>query len=263
MFEKFPIGRYILGQSFFHRLDPRYKIVSTLLYFIFIFLTDSITIMAVHATAALVAIGVSRLPVAYLWQGMKGLLLFLVIAGCIQLFGHRGEELIWSMGKLEIYSEGMRQAILLTSRFILLIIAASLLTLTTSAQDLSRGFEVLLRPLRPLGFPNEEFAFMITISVRFIPTLLEEIDHIVKAQTARGADFQDRSLIKRLKAFPSLWIPILSCMFRRAEHLAFAVESRCYRGGMGRTRHKPFQAGWRDGIVIFVILFLFVITSMS
>ncbi|WP_051250494.1 energy-coupling factor transporter transmembrane component T family protein [Paenibacillus harenae] len=260
MFEHLLIGRYIHKQSFVHRLDPRTKLVGVCLYILLIFVTNSISIVIVQSAVLLVLFGIARLSFYFLWQGLKVVLPLITFIGLISLVSYQEGYLIGSVGPIEIYSEGIQSAILLPARFSLLIFSTSLLTLTTSSMELAFGFARILRPLQCLGFPSEQFSFMLTVSIRFIPTFLEELDIIVKAQTARGSGFNQGNMANRMKSFVSLIVLSMLFTIRRAEQLALALESRCYRGGVERNWRTTHQMGWRDGITAIVILFLIMIT---
>ena len=241
MFEYLLIGRYIHKQSFVHRLDPRTKIIGICLFILLIFVTNSISVLMVQSAVLLVLFGIARLSFYFLWQGLKGVFPLITFVGFILLVSNQEGYLIWSAGPIEIYSEGIQLAILLSARFSLLIFSTSLLTLTTSSMELAHGFARVLRPLHCLGFPNEQFAFMLTVSIRFIPTFLEELDIIVKAQTARGYCLNQGNLTNRMKSLVSLLDLSLLFTLRRAEQLALALESRCYRGGVERNWRLTHQ----------------------
>jgi energy-coupling factor transport system permease protein len=259
-FRNLPIGQYVPGNSFVHRLDPRTKIIFVFIYVIFIFIVNDTTTLSVYGGVTIIAIALSKISSAYLWRALRGMMLMITLIGLLQLFLIQQGELIWSWSWISIYSDGIERAIFVSLRLFFLIVITSLLTLTTSPILLTDGLERLLKPLSKVGVPVHELALMMSIAIRYIPTLMEETDKIIKAQTARGADFESGNLIKRVKALFPLLVPLFVSSFRRAEDLALAMEARCYRGGVGRTRRKGNRPTWRDGIAGGVILMLTIIT---
>lgn len=215
MFKHLPIGRYSHKQSFVHRLDPRIKIVGLCIYVPWTLSTNSIRILIAQAVVLLVLFGMARLSYYFVWQMFKGVFPLVAFVGLVSLVS---------------YPQGSL-AIVLPARICLLIFSTSLLTLTTSSMDLAHGFASILRPLRYLGFPSEQFSFMLMISIRFIPIFLEELDIIVKAQTARGLEFTHGSIVNRMKSLVSMLVLSIIFTLRRADQLALALDSRCYRGG--------------------------------
>jgi energy-coupling factor transport system permease protein len=259
-FRNLPIGQYVPRKSFLHQLDPRTKIIFVFLYVILIFVVTNITGLSIFGAVTILAVILSDLPLGYLWRALRGLMIMIAIIGLLQLILVKQGELIWSWSWFSIYSAGIERAIFVSLRLLFLIVITSLLTLTTSPISLTDGLERLLSPFSKLGLPVHELALMMSIAIRYIPTLMEETDKIIKAQTARGADFESGNLVQRVKALFPLLVPLFVSSFRRAEELALAMEARCYRGGVGRTRRQGIKAGWRDGIVAVVTIIVILLT---
>jgi energy-coupling factor transport system permease protein len=238
MLKDITIGQYFPSDSPIHRLDPRTKLVITFLFIVVIFFvryyTGYIYILAFMA----LTIYLSKIPLKYIVKGLKPLLFIILLTFFINLFFTPGGNTIFRLWILRVTEEGLRQGVFMTLRLIFLVAGTSLLTLTTSPIMLTDGIELLLKPLKVIKFPAHELAMMMTIALRFIPTLLEETDKIMKAQMARGADFESGNLIQRAKSLVPLLVPLFISAFRRAEELAMAMEARCYRGGESRTRMK-------------------------
>ena len=257
MLKDITIGQYIPGDSFVHKLDPRTKILISFIFIASLFIVDKfwgyIFIIAFLGATVLI----SKLQFKYLYKGLKPVFLLIAITAALNIFMIKGTEdtLIWHWKFLYIYKEGIRTAIFMALRLILLIMGTSVLTLTTSPIELTDGMEYLLRPIgKEL---SHELAMMMTIALRFIPTLIDETDKIMKAQKARGADFESGNIIQKAKSLIPLLIPLFISSFRRADELAMAMEARCYRGGDGRTRMKKLMFTNKDIIatIIFIILF--------
>lgn len=235
MFNGMLIGQYLPGDSWLHRLDPRTKLIVVLLYSVLVFIPSNLYSIAVAALFLLLAIAVGRIPVGYLWRGLRPILVFALIALVFNLFLTPGTT-IWTWGPLTVTAEGLHIAILAMARLILVVQAATLLTLTTSPVALTDGLERLMRPLARLRFPAHEIALMMTIALRFVPTLINEADRLIKAQEARGADMRRGGLMSRIRAMIPILVPLFVSSFRRADDLAVAMEARLYRGGEARTR---------------------------
>jgi energy-coupling factor transport system permease protein len=210
----------------------------------------------------LFVIVVSKLKLVYIYKGLKPIIILLVITGLLNIFMFPGKNVMIAWKFITIYWEGFFTAIFMVLRLVFLIVGTSILTLTTSPIELTDGIEKLLNPFRKIGIPAHEIAMMMTIALRFIPTLIDETDKIMKAQMARGADFETGNLIKRAKNLIPLLVPLFISSFRRADELAMAMESRCYRGGVGRTRMKKLKMSYRDPIAIAALV-LFLILSIS
>lgn len=232
------LGQYLPGTSVVHRLDPRTKLGLSCGYIVVLFIAETGPAYSVLALASLLVIWLSRVPVKMVLRGLRPILMILSLTVVLHVFTSReGVELV-SFWFVRIYSGGISQGFLLAFRLVLLVLSTSILTLTTSPIALTDAIEMALRPLKRFGVPAHELAMMMTIALRFIPTLLEEAEKIMKAQLARGADFESGGLFKRAKNLLPLLIPLFISAFRRADELAMAMEARCYRGGEGRTKYK-------------------------
>jgi energy-coupling factor transport system permease protein len=253
MLSDITLGQYFPGHSWLHKLDPRTKLIATLFYISSIFTAESLFSYGLVAFFAVFCCLLSKVPVKILIKSVRPLWVIIVLTLGIHLFFTPG-TLLFQLGSIQISWEGMRMGIFMSLRLVLLILFSSLLTLTTSPIALTDGIERLLRPFKVLGIPAHELAMMMTIALRFIPTLLEETERIMKAQMARGAEFSSGSLIARAKNLVPLLVPLFISAFRRADELATAMEARCYRGGEGRTRMKELFFTGRDWIGMAVIL---------
>lgn len=248
MIRDITIGQYVPGESLLHKADPRTKIILTFIMMIFIFLIDTYWGYLLLALFTALTVVSSNIPVKFVIRGLKPVLFIVVFAGIINIFTIKGTA-IWHWGHLRITYEGIDVAIKMAIRLFLLIILASLLTYTTTPISLTDGIEKLLGPLRRIRVPVHEIAMMMTIALRFIPTLLEETDKIIKAQSSRGADFDSGNMVERAKSFIPVLIPLFISAFRRADELATAMEARCYRGSEGRTRMKQLRFTSSDTVV--------------
>jgi energy-coupling factor transport system permease protein len=247
------LGQYFPGTSFVHRLDPRTKLVSTLLFISSIFLADSYAAYACLTIFAVFVVGLSRIPPRMVLKSLRPLWIIILLTVIIHLVSTPG-KVVYSFWLVSVTEEGIRQGALMTARLVFLIIMSSLLTFTTSPIVLTDGIERLLNPFRKIGLPAHELAMMMTIALRFIPTLLEETDRIMKAQMARGAEFSQGNILRRAKSMVPLLVPLFISAFRRADELAIAMEARCYRGGENRTRMKDLQFQIKDGLAFGAIL---------
>ncbi|EAX47605.1 cobalt transport protein [Thermosinus carboxydivorans Nor1] len=249
MLNDITIGQYFPGRSLLHRLDPRTKLIGTLLFITAIFFAESYLAYSILAlwTAALIV--VSGVPVRLVLKSLKPLWIIIVLTLGIHIFTTPG-NVIYQIGPLTATKEGLRQGLLMTARLVFLIAVSSLLTFTTSPIALTDGIERLLAPFKRFGLPAHELAMMMTIALRFIPTLLEETDRIMKAQMARGADFASGNILRRAQNMVPLLVPLFISAFRRADELATAMEARCYRGGQHRTRMKELRLAGRDYIAL-------------
>lgn len=245
MLRDITLGQYYQTESVIHRLDPRVKLVTTICFIISLFIVDNWIGYLIAILFLALVIRLSRVPVKFMVRGMKSILFLLIVAGCFNLFLTPGEVLV-SFWKLKITKEGIFLASFMALRLILLIMGSSVMTLTTTPNQLTDGLEKLLGPLNHLRVPVHEIAMMMSIALRFIPILMEETDKIMKAQIARGADFESGNLIKKAKSLVPLLVPLFISAFRRANDLAMAMEARCYRGGEHRTKMKPLIYRKRD-----------------
>lgn len=240
MFKDITIGQYFPGNSAVHKYDPRLKIITMILFIVSLFFIKSMYLYIPVVLYLVLVISVAKLPVKMVFKGLRPLRWIILITFIVNLMFTPGEE-IYSIWKISITDEGLRTALLMGIRLILLVLGTSILTYTTSPIELTDGIEALLNPLRKVGVPSHEIAMMMTIALRFIPTLIEETDKIIKAQMARGADFESGNLMRRAKNLVPLLVPLFINSFRRAEELATAMEARCYRGGDGRTKMNELK----------------------
>ncbi len=243
------LGQYFPGHTLIHRLDPRAKLLFTVLYIVALFLAKTLTAYLVLLLVLAVCVAVSRIRLSALFKGLKPILLLIVITGLLNLFYTSGDP-IWQWGFLKITREGIWAAAFMVLRIVMLILCTFLLTYTTSPIMLTDGLESLLGPLKKIKVPVHELAMMMSIALRFIPTLIEETDKIMSAQRARGADFDTGNLIQKAKALIPLLVPLFVSSFRRADELAIAMECRCYHGGEGRTRLRELHYAGKDAAVL-------------
>lgn len=258
MFKDITIGQYYPTGSYVHELDPRTKILVTFALIAGLFIINTFVPYAYIVAFILGVVFISKIPLNFVLKGLKPLRVIIIFTFLINVFAGRGEA-IWSIGPLTVTGEGIYKALFMAIRLVLLVVGTSLLTLTTSPISLTDGIEQLLNPLRKIGVPAHELAMMMTIALRFIPTLLEETDKIMKAQMARGADFESGNIISRAKGLVPLLVPLFISAFRRADELAMAMEARCYRGGEGRTKMKELKMGSRDTMALVTTALLLVV----
>ncbi len=250
------LGQFVPGDSPVHRLDPRTKILAMIAYIVLVFLVRAMPVFAVPLLFVLGALLVSGVPARYALSSLRPMRWLIAFMFLINLFFTQGERVLFSWWIVRVTAEGVRQAVFISLRLILLVAGTSLLTLTTSPIALTDGLERLLKPLKRIRFPAHELAMMMTIALRFIPTLLEETERIRKAQMARGADFETGGLLARARAMVPLLVPLFVSAFRRADELAMAMESRCYHGGEGRTRMHELHYARRDLLAALLIALL-------
>jgi len=246
VFNQVTIGQYLPGNSFFHRLEPRIKIGLISLYVVALFLLRGYWGYSFMTLFTVLVILSSQLPLKIILRGLKPLYFILAFTLLLHIFFTKGGTVLFRWGRISLESVGLVTGLMMTWRLVLLVMTSSLLTLTTSPIALTDALESLLSPFKPLGVPAHELAMMMTIALRFIPTLLEEAEKIMKAQMARGADFESGNLLQRAKSLIPLLVPLFISSFRRADDLALAMESRCYRGGKGRTRMKESRIAAKD-----------------
>ena len=239
MIRDITIGQYYPSNSKIHQLDPRVKIVCTLLYLVSLFTFRSILGYLLATLFLAVIIKISKVPFQFIVKGLKPILVLLMITVLFNLFLTPGGDVLLKAGFLKVTEKGLTSAVYMALRLIYLIMGSSLMTLTTTPNSLTDGMESLMRPLNKINVPVHEIAMMMSIALRFIPILLEETDKIMKAQIARGADLESGNLIQKAKARIPILVPLFVSAFRRANDLAMAMEARCYRGGEGRTKMKP------------------------
>ncbi|TDP57707.1 energy-coupling factor transporter transmembrane component T family protein [Aminicella lysinilytica] len=261
MIRDITLGQYYPGDSPIHRLDPRIKIIATVLYIVELFIVNSFIGFGICAGVLFVTVAISKVPISYIMRGLKPILLILLFTFFLNIFMVDG-RVLWKIGFLKVTDNGLYTAVFMSIRLLLLIIGSSLLTLATTPISLTDGIERLLTPLQKIGVPTHEIAMMMSIALRFIPTLLEETDKIMKAQQARGADFESGNIFKRAKSLIPILVPLFVSAFRIAQDLAMAMEARCYRGGKGRTRLHEMKFKAKDiwalialnAFLVFIIL---------
>ncbi len=250
-------GQYVEGRSLVHRLDARIKIIIAILYIVAIFLAKSVTAFALLVLLAGIFISMTKISPRLIVKSMKPLLFIIIFTAVINIFWMTGNTLLVEFWIIKIYLEGIINAILIVLRIMLLIIATSVfMTYTTTPLALTDALEHLLSPLKKVRVPVHEFAMMMTIALRFIPTLIDETHKIINAQTARGADFSSGNIIKRAKALIPILIPLFISAFRRADELATAMECRCYTGGEGRTRMNVPKTEPKDWLFLVGVILL-------
>ena len=254
MIRDITIGQYYPAKSLLHRLDPRVKLVSTLLYLISLFLFKSISGYLIATIFLVSIIRLSKVPLSYIVKGLKPIVMLLMITVLFNLLLTREGETLIQFWIFTVTEGGLRTAVFMAIRLIYLIIGSSLMTFTTTPNELTDGLEDLLKPLSKLRVPVHEVAMMMSIALRFIPILLEETDKIMKAQIARGADLESGNMIQRAKSMIPILVPLFVSAFRRANDLAMAMEARCYHGGEGRTKMKPLHYRSRDYITYAVVV---------
>ena len=253
MLRDITLGQYYSSDSLIHKLDPRVKIVAAVLFIIELFLVKTFAGFAVCGVALALVVALSGVPLRFILRGLKPILLILLFTFFLNMFMIPG-TVIWKFGFIQVTLEGLKLATFMSVRLILLIIGSSMLTLTTTPLQLTDGLEMLFAPLRFFKVPTHELAMTMSIALRFIPTLLEETDKIMKAQQARGADFESGNFIRRAKALVPVLLPLFVSAFRIAQDLSFAMEARCYRGGIGRTRMHKMKLGKLDYLAIVLVV---------
>lgn len=259
MMEKMIFGRYIPGNSFVHRLDPRSKLLFVFAFIVIVFLANNAVTYALLLAFTLGVILLSRIKLYFLINGLKPVIFLMVFTFLIHILFTREGAVLVDFGFLKIYEEGLKQGIFISIRFLVLVFMTSVLTLTTSPISITDGVETLLNPLKKVKLPVHELALMMSISLRFIPTLMDETDKIMKAQMARGSDLSAGSLKDRLKAVVPLLVPLFVSAFKRAEDLATAMEVRGYRGGEGRTSYRQLKWDLGDTLALASLVVMLVL----
>lgn len=262
MLSEMMLGQFFPGDSFVHHLDPRTKLIATLIYIVAIFLAQTPLTYGILIGFAFLVVLLSRLPILMVLKSLKPVWFIVVITLLIHTFTFPGKEILWQWQMFTVTREGLELGVKMGLRLTLLLLFSSVLTFTTSPIVLTDGIERLLRPLKCVGVPAHEIAMMMTIALRFIPTLLEETDRIIKAQEARGADFGNGNMMKKIKGMLPLLVPLFVSAFRRADELATAMEARCYRGGEGRTRMYELHYHKED-ILVFVVMLILIGVLMA
>ncbi|MDE6504893.1 MAG: energy-coupling factor transporter transmembrane protein EcfT [Clostridia bacterium] len=245
-------GQFYPAQSFVHRLDPRLKLLALIAIIVLLFVADNFYSLFAVALVIIAAIAASRVLFKSVLRSVKGILFILVFTAVLNLFFHTGEILLCEWWIFHIYLESIIFTVFFVLRLFFLVMASSILTLTTTPVSLTDGIESLLKPLKYIKFPVHELALIMSIALRFIPTLIDETNRIISAQKARGADFESGNIFKRIKAIVPILIPLLISAFRRADELGDAMDARCYSGSKNRTKYKKLKFGVRD-LVAFLI----------
>lgn len=262
MIREITLGQYYKGNSFLHRLDPRTKVAGTVLYIISLFIGKSIAAYLLAGVFLAVMVKISTVPFSYMVRGLKAVFTILIFSVVLNMFFIPGEVIV-DFGFCDISREGLQTAVFMAIRLVFLILGSSLMTLTTTPNQLTDGMEKLLKPLKKLKIPVHEISMMMAIALRFIPILTEELDKIMKAQMARGAEFDRGNLIQKVKSVVPILVPLFVSAVRRANDLAMAMESRCYHGGEGRTKMKPLIYEQRDYIAYAIVgIYLAVMIGM-
>ncbi len=260
MIRDITIGQFYPVDSCLHRLDPRVKLFSTVIYIIALFAFRGLLGLGIITLFLTIVIRLSKVPFRFMVKGLKAIIILLLITSIFNLLATPGEIVFWKWGSLQITDAGIINSVLMTIRLVYLILGTSLMTLTTTPNQLTDGLETALRPLNKINVPVHSIAMMMSIALRFIPILIEETDKIMKAQMARGADFESGNLLQKAKNMVPLLVPLFVSAFRRAEDLAMAMEARCYNGGEGRTKMKPLRYQKADAMAyLIMIVFLIVV----
>lgn len=258
MIRDITLGQYYQADSVIHKLDPRVKLIATFVFIISLFVVDNFIGYGICFLFLAIAIALSKVPVKFMLRGMKAIFFLLIITVIFNLFLTPGETLV-SFWVFKITKEGVKMAFTMAVRLSMLIVGSSVMTLTTTPNNLTDGLESVMNPLKKIKVPVHEIAMMMSIALRFIPILLEETDKIMKAQIARGADFESGNLFKKAKSMVPLLVPLFISAFRRANDLAMAMEARCYQGGEGRTKMKPLIYKKRDAVTYVIVVLFFVV----
>ena len=263
MIRDITIGQFYPVESVIHKLDPRVKLFATVIYIIALFCFKGIVGLTLITLFLAGVIRLSKVPFKFMTKGLKAIIILLIITSLFNLFATPGDVVLWQWGSLKITDKGIINSVMMTIRLVYLILGTSLMTLTTTPNQLTDGLETALKPLNKINVPVHSIAMMMSIALRFIPILIEETDKIMKAQMARGADFENGNLFQRAKNMVPLLVPLFVSAFRRAEDLAMAMEARCYNGGEGRTKMKPLKYGKNDYIAYAVVIGFLVVVIVT
>ena len=254
--DKLILGRYIPGNSLIHRLDPRSKLIAMILYIIIVFWANNFITNLIMLTFTLVVIFLSQVKLSFFFNGIKPMVGIILFTTIFQMLFSQGGEVFLSLWIIKITSYGLSQAALIFTRFLLIILFSTLLTLTTTPLSLADAVESLLKPLERLKVPAHEIGLMLSLSLRFVPTLMDDTTRIMNAQRARGVDFGEGNLIQKVKSIIPILIPLFASSFKRADALAIAMEARGYQGGDGRTKYRLLKWTTKDSLTILVIISL-------
>lgn len=249
-------GQYYPAQSFVHRMDPRTKILALIAFIVLLFVSNNFYSLAICMVVIIAAIIAARVPFGRVLRSVKGILFILIFTAVLNVLFHGGNHVYVQWNSITITREGVIFTVFLTLRLFFLVMASSVLTLTTTPVALTDGIESLLKPLTYIKFPVHELALIMSIALRFIPTLIDETNRIISAQKARGADFESGNIFKRVKAVIPILIPLLISAFRRADELGDAMDARCYSNSKNRTKYKKLKFSWRDLVVAIIIALL-------
>lgn len=263
MIRDITIGQFYPVDSVIHKLDPRVKLFATVIYIVSLFCFQGIVGLGIITVFLVSVIRLSKVPFKFMTKGLKAIIILLVITSLFNLFATPGDIVFWKWGSLQITDVGIINSVLMTIRLVYLILGTSLMTLTTTPNQLTDGLETALKPLNKINVPVHSIAMMMSIALRFIPILIEETDKIMKAQMARGADFEKGNLLQKAKNMVPLLVPLFVSAFRRAEDLAMAMEARCYNGGEGRTKMKPLKYEKRDRLAYVVMIGFLVLVIVA
>ncbi|MGD6818687.1 energy-coupling factor transporter transmembrane component T family protein [Metabacillus sp. 113a] len=250
------IGKYVPGQSFVHKLDPRSKLLLVFLFVFIVFLANNILTYAILGLFTLFVVSLSKLPPRFLASGLKPILWIILFTFVLHIFLTKEGPVLFQFSFLSVHEGGLRQGIFISLRFLYLILMTTLLTLTTTPIEVTDGMENLLDPFKKMKLPVHELALMMSIALRFIPTLTDETDKIMKAQMARGVDFSSGPIAKRVQSIVPLLVPLFISAFKRAEELATAMEARGYQGGEGRTKYRQLKWDRQDSFLMVLLLVL-------
>ena len=261
MIDNIIIGQYVKSDSFIHKLDPRTKIILNIVYILGVFFIDDIKGYLAYFLIVFFVSFSSKIKIYHLLKALKTISMFIILTSLFNVFFIKEGNIIFNVGFLKIYDKALITSIFISFRVIFLILGSTILTLTTSPTELTDGFESLMIPLRKLKVPVGEISLMISISLRFIPTLLDETDKIIKAQKSRGVDFESGSIVKKIKNIVPILVPLFINSFRRADELAIAMESRCYQGSENRFKFRVLKFTRNDFISFIVFISLIVLTS--
>lgn len=261
MIDNIIIGQYVKSDSFIHKLDPRTKIILNIVYILGVFFIDDIKGYLAYFLIVFFVSFSSKIKIYHLLKALKTISMFIILTSLFNVFFIKEGNIIFNVGFLKIYDKAIITSIFISFRVIFLILGSTILTLTTSPTELTDGFESLMKPLRKLKVPVGEISLMISISLRFIPTLLDETDKIIKAQKSRGVDFESGSIVKKIKNIVPILVPLFINSFRRADELAIAMESRCYQGSENRFKFRVLKFTRNDFISFIVFISLIVLTS--
>lgn len=252
--DKLLLGRFVPGDSVLHRLDPRSKLLSLFLFLLIVFWANNPPTMLLLLSFVCVLVSVSGIRLYFFWTGLQSMLGIMAFTTLFQVFFTPGEEVLWQVWVLKVTLEGLQHALVILVRFVLILLFSTLLTLTTTPLSLADGIEVGLSPLRRLHVPVHEIGLMLSMSLRFVPTLMEDTTRIMNAQRARGVDFNEGNVVQKVRSVIPLLIPLFASSFKRADALATAMEARGYQGGEGRTKYRVLRWSMKDSVALAVML---------